>query len=159
MRSRTTLFRVYCGFPRALCDLGSEIVFIVNCLSLRSGWEWFQREQKALAGEPTATTSTVLSREQLAQSLPRPHVYRGCRTEGSGEDCSQPTREVIASRNREEVRQEATAKRQLQCPAGMASQGLLSLHPAESPPPGESLPAAVVTLFMTQGSPGAIEWQ
>lgn len=90
MRSRTTLFRVYCGFPRAVCDLGNEIVFTVNCLSLRSGWEWFQREQKAPAGQPMATTSTVLSREQLAQSLPRPCACRGHRTEGSGEDCSLP---------------------------------------------------------------------
>lgn len=82
MRSRTTLFRVYCGFPRALCDLGSEIVFIVSCLSLRPGWKWFQGEQKAPAGQPTTTTSTVLSREQLAQSLPRPCACRGHRAEG-----------------------------------------------------------------------------
>ena len=100
MRSRTTLFRVYCGFPRALCDLGSEIVFIVSCLSLRPGWKWFQGEQKAPAGQPTATTSTVLSKEQLAQSLPRPCACRGQRAWGSGKDCSHPKREVLASRDR-----------------------------------------------------------
>lgn len=90
-------------------------------------------EQKAPGGQPPPELCLAGSswlRARLGQ-----RACRGCSAEGKWQGLLPAQREVTASRDRQEEREEATARRQLQGPAGREPRGLLSPQPAGSPPP------------------------